>query len=514
MEETGFGVLRGQGRQELRRHRVPLRPPAGQALRRRDRGGPRARALRTSPSRSASCSRCCRSRTRPRPRCSSRSSRPRRATPSIFRPSARAARCAERAIEIAPAPRARRPGCRRTRCRSSPTPRSTSRSTSSTTRASTSSGPPAARRPSRATNEAGKPCIGVGPGNAPVYVHRSADVADGGRRHPDLQDLRRVGDLPGRADARRRRRRSTTTLVAELERMGARLLTEGEVDALAAVAFEADGRMRIEALGQRCADARRAGRHPARRRRQGPARAAARRTSTALADHPLVQREADARARARALALGRARDRRVRARHRARRPRATRRPSTPSDDDGHRRASPSAIRTGRILVNAPTAVGALGGVYNAMTPTFSLGCGTWGGSTTTDERQLPQPAQRQGRLAPPDAAAVVPRAVGRRTSTPARSSALREAGGRTGADRHRRRHRGARRAPTRCGACSAPAAVHVFADVEPEPGEARDPRRRRAPARRCDAGPHRGRRRRLGDRRRQGDAPALTSIPS
>jgi acetaldehyde dehydrogenase/alcohol dehydrogenase len=43
-----------------------------------------------------------------------------------------------------------------------------------------------------------------------------------------------------------------------------------------------------------------------------------------------------------------------------------------------------AVRTGRILVNAPTAVGALGGVYNSLTPTFSLGCGTWGGSATTD----------------------------------------------------------------------------------------------------------------------------------
>ena len=42
------------------------------------------------------------------------------------------------------------------------------------------------------------------------------------------------------------------------------------------------------------------------------------------------------------------------------------------------------IRTGRILVNAPTAVGALGGVYNNLTPTFSLGCGTWGGSSTTE----------------------------------------------------------------------------------------------------------------------------------
>ncbi|WP_231996785.1 iron-containing alcohol dehydrogenase, partial [Mycobacterium scrofulaceum] len=36
-------------------------------------------------------------------------------------------------------------------------------------------------------------------------------------------------------------------------------------------------------------------------------------------------------------------------------------------------------------------VGALGGVYNNLTPTFSLGCGTWGGSSTTENvnyRQL------------------------------------------------------------------------------------------------------------------------------
>ena len=49
------------------------------------------------------------------------------------------------------------------------------------------------------------------------------------------------------------------------------------------------------------------------------------------------------------------------------------------------------IRTGRILVNAPTAVGALGGVYNSLTPTFSLGCGTWGGSMTTDNVNYQNP---------------------------------------------------------------------------------------------------------------------------
>jgi acetaldehyde dehydrogenase/alcohol dehydrogenase len=53
------------------------------------------------------------------------------------------------------------------------------------------------------------------------------------------------------------------------------------------------------------------------------------------------------------------------------------------DEDVIRRYS-EAVRTGRILVNAPTAVGALGGVYNSLPPTFSLGCGTWGGSMTTD----------------------------------------------------------------------------------------------------------------------------------
>ena len=42
------------------------------------------------------------------------------------------------------------------------------------------------------------------------------------------------------------------------------------------------------------------------------------------------------------------------------------------------------MRTGRILVNSPTAFGALGGIYTDLPPTFSLGCGTWGGSTTTD----------------------------------------------------------------------------------------------------------------------------------
>jgi acetaldehyde dehydrogenase/alcohol dehydrogenase len=43
-----------------------------------------------------------------------------------------------------------------------------------------------------------------------------------------------------------------------------------------------------------------------------------------------------------------------------------------------------AINAGRIIVNSPGSIGAMGGVYNDMVPTFSFGCGTGGGNSTTD----------------------------------------------------------------------------------------------------------------------------------
>jgi acetaldehyde dehydrogenase/alcohol dehydrogenase len=42
------------------------------------------------------------------------------------------------------------------------------------------------------------------------------------------------------------------------------------------------------------------------------------------------------------------------------------------------------INAGRIIVNSPGSIGALGGVYNDMVPTFSFGCGTGGGNSTTE----------------------------------------------------------------------------------------------------------------------------------
>ena len=42
------------------------------------------------------------------------------------------------------------------------------------------------------------------------------------------------------------------------------------------------------------------------------------------------------------------------------------------------------INAGRLIVNSPGAIGALGAVYNDLVPTLSFGCGTGGGNSTTD----------------------------------------------------------------------------------------------------------------------------------
>ncbi len=231
-----------------------------------------------------------------------------------------------------------------------------------------------------AANAAGKPCISVGPGNAPVYLHRSADLSmavvdvlisktfDSSLICPAEQTC--VVDDP-----------IYDEVVAEFERMGAQVLTDHEVELLSAAVFQEDGSVDMRALGQSCLNL------------GGIAGIDVRDDAKvilaplpsdleALAAHPLVHEKLMP-------VLG-----------------LVRSPSVEHAIDacvlvteigglGHTSAVyardedvvdafAAAVRTGRILVNAPTAVGALGGVYNSMTPTFSLGCGTWGGSMTTD----------------------------------------------------------------------------------------------------------------------------------
>ena len=297
----------------------------------------------------------------------------------VFRPSAHAAGCAQRAVEILQEA-GEEAGLPRDALQVIPDP---------TLDVSqylfhhpgvdfiwTTGGPKAVQ----ATNEAGKPCMGVGPGNAPVYVHRSADVRmavvdmlisktfDASVICPAEQTL--VID-----DA------IADEVIAEIERMGGRVLEPAEVEALSKLAFEPDGRVQLGALGQACANLGAMGGFPVAEDTK-VLLAPLPTDLDELAAHPLLQEKLMP-------VLG-----------------VVRSPSidhaiaacelvTEHGGLGHTSAVyaqdedvvsrfAEAIRTGRILVNAPTAVGALGGVYNALTPTFSLGCGTWGGSTTTD----------------------------------------------------------------------------------------------------------------------------------
>lgn len=55
-----------------------------------------------------------------------------------------------------------------------------------------------------------------------------------------------------------------------------------------------------------------------------------------------------------------------------------------SNDEEKIRKFASVMNAGRIVVNMPSSQGAVGGLYNALHPSFTLGCGTGGRNITTD----------------------------------------------------------------------------------------------------------------------------------
>jgi acetaldehyde dehydrogenase/alcohol dehydrogenase len=231
-----------------------------------------------------------------------------------------------------------------------------------------------------AANAAGKPCLSVGSGNAPVYVHRSADIS---MAVVDIL-VSKTFDSSVICPAEQTcviDEAIYDAMLAEFQRMGARLLSTAETTALAARSFTEDGRVEMEVLGQSCvnlgalagfevseqdkvlltplpSDLEALAAHPFIAEKLMPVLGIVRSPSVehGIAACELVTEHGG---------LG----------HTS---------AVYATDEAVISRFAMAIRTGRILVNAPTAVGALGGVYNSMTPTFSLGCGTWGGSNTTD----------------------------------------------------------------------------------------------------------------------------------
>ena len=231
-----------------------------------------------------------------------------------------------------------------------------------------------------AANAAGKPCLSVGSGNAPVYVHRSADI-----RMVVIDVLiSKTFDSSVICPAEQTcviDEEIYDQVIEEFQRMGARLLTDTQTTALAARSFTDEGKVQLDVLGQSCVNL--AGLAGFEASDEDKVLLAPLPTDLDdLAAHPFIAEKLMP-------VLGVVRSPSVE--HGIRACELV----TEHGGLGHTSAVYAsdeevidrfalAIRTGRILVNAPTAVGALGGIYNSMTPTFSLGCGTWGGSNTTD----------------------------------------------------------------------------------------------------------------------------------
>jgi acetaldehyde dehydrogenase/alcohol dehydrogenase len=382
----------------------------------------------------------------------------------IFRPSARAARCATRAVEI----------LQRAGEAEGLPPNALQVIPDATLEASqylfhhpgvdliwTTGGPKAVA----AANAAGKPCISVGPGNAPVYLHRSTDVA---MAVVDLL-ISKTFDSSVICPAEQTCVVDDAiydTVVSELERLGARVLTPDEAERLAAAAFDADGRAALAALGRSCADlASLAGIE----RRDAKILVAPLPSDLAVLEgHPLLQEKLMP-------VLGLVRSPSVEhalsvcelvTEHGG----LGHTSAVYARDDAVVQAFAARIRTGRILVNAPTAVGALGGIYTAMPPTFSLGCGTWGGSTTTENvnyRNLLNIKAVSRRQAPPQWFRVPSETYfnagaldGLRTLQARTAVIVTDAPTQ------------ARGAVDEVRAHLACEALHVIGDIEPEPGEA------------------------------------------
>jgi acetaldehyde dehydrogenase / alcohol dehydrogenase len=380
----------------------------------------------------------------------------------IFRPSARAARCATRAIEI----------LQRAGEAEGLPPNALQVIPDPSLEASqylfhhpgvnliwTTGGPKAVA----AANAAGKPCISVGAGNAPVYLHRSADVP---MAVVDLL-LSKTFDSSVICPAEQTCVVDDAIydqVVAELTRLGARMLEPDEVQRLADAVFDAEGRPVLAALGRSCADlAVLAGIAP------GEAKVLVAPIDGDLESHPLLQEKLmPVLALVRSPSVEHALDvcdlvtERGGLGHTS---------AVYARDEDVVRAFALRMRTGRILVNAPTAVGALGGIYTAMPPTFSLGCGTWGGSTTTDNvnyRNLLNIKAVSRRHAPsqwfraPSDIYFNPGSLESLRTLDARTAVIITDGPTVarGAVEEVRRHL----------ACDA---VHVLGDVEPEPGEER-----------------------------------------
>ena len=230
----------------------------------------------------------------------------------------------------------------------------------------------------RKAQMSGTPAIGVGPGNVPVYIGVTADIPFAVRNIIESKTFDN-GSVCASEQAVVVRRIVADKLIAEFKRRGAHFLAPAEVEKVGRIAFDAvRGTMTATVVGQSVERiAKMADIHI-------PAGA-----NLLIApldgvgpEHPL---SAEILAPILAFYVEETFDEAI-----ARCSEITRYGGTGhtaviySNTDERIEYFSKVINAGRILVNMPSTQGAIGGIYNALSPSFTLGCGSGGHNITTD----------------------------------------------------------------------------------------------------------------------------------
>ncbi|MBC8426688.1 aldehyde dehydrogenase family protein [bacterium] len=230
----------------------------------------------------------------------------------------------------------------------------------------------------RAAHRSGTPTIGVGPGNVPAYIGKSADVPFAVEQIVRSKTFDN-GTVCASEQAVVIRALHAERVHAEFARRGAYFVTGDEVDRLSDAAFNSEQRiMRTEVIGQ-----------PAARIAEMAGIDVPTDTTLLIAElddvglHSPLSHEilAPILASYTAVDLEHAVDlcRRIN-RHGGLGHTA----SIFSRNEAMIERFAEEMNAGRILVNTPASQGALGGTFNALQPSLTLGCGAGGKNITTD----------------------------------------------------------------------------------------------------------------------------------
>lgn len=230
----------------------------------------------------------------------------------------------------------------------------------------------------RAAHRSGNPAIGIGPGNVPVYIGKTADVPFAVEQILISKTFDN-GTVCASEQAIVANRTNADEVVAEFKKRKAYFLSKEEIERLVPVAFNKEQKvMRVEVIGQ-----------PATKIAEMAGIKVPAGTTLLIAPleevgiHSPLSLEILAPILAfyvaddfeQAIRLCRQINHHGGLGHTC---------SIFSQNEERIEYFASAMNAGRILVNTPASQGALGGTYNRLRPSLMLACGTSGKNTTTD----------------------------------------------------------------------------------------------------------------------------------